>query len=262
MKLVSLIFIVFVGISFNGCISKSLEEAQPIALSGEGSSMPDDELDDFADEMEVKEVYDPFKGYNRAMTSFNDGAYEYVFKPTAKGYRYLFHKEIRLSVEKFFHNIHFPIRLVNNLLQAKFKNSAEETGRFVVNTTVGVLGLFDPAKSELNLEKHDEDFGQTLGFYGVQSGPHIVLPLLGPSNLRDSVSLYPDALLSPIDYTERNYWTLTDTVAEYIGLVTLDKINYASLYMNKYDKLKEDAVDLYPYLRDVYEQYRDKQIKE
>lgn len=262
MKLVSFIFIMFLGISFSGCVSQSLEEPQASVLIEDKSDDSYDLLDEFADEMEVEEVYDPFNRYNRAMTSFNDGAYEYVVKPTAKGYRYIFHKEIRISVEKFFHNIYFPMRLVNNLLQAKFKNSAEETGRFVINTTVGILGLFDPAKSKFCLEKHDEDFGQTLGFYGVGSGPHIVLPLLGPSNLRDAISLCPDALLTPIDYTERNYWTLTDTVAEFIGLKTFEKINYASLHMDKYDKLKADAVDLYPYLRDVYEQYREEQIKE
>ncbi|MCK4776942.1 MAG: VacJ family lipoprotein, partial [Actinomycetia bacterium] len=127
---------------------------------------------------------------------------------------------------------------------------------------VGIFGLFDPAKTNYGFEPHEEDFGQTLGFYGVGSGPHIVLPLLGPSNLRDTVSLYPDALLSPIDYTERDYWTLTDTSAELLAVKSLEKINYTSLYMDKYDKLKEDAVDLYPYLRDVYEQYRDKQIEE
>ncbi|MCW8894316.1 VacJ family lipoprotein [Sulfurimonas sp.] len=262
MKLAGLIFMVFMVFGFSGCISQSVEEPQKPVLSEEVSSDADDELDEFAEEMQVKEVYDPFSGYNRSMTSFNDGAYEYVFKPVAQGYRYLFHEEIRMSVQKFFHNLYFPMRVVNNALQGKFKNSAEETGRFVINSTVGILGLFDPAKSKFGLQAHEEDFGQTLGFYGAGSGPHIVLPFIGPSNLRDTISLYPDSLLTPIDYTERSYWTLTDTVAEYLGVKSVEKVNYASLNMERYDKLKQDAVDLYPYLRDLYEQYRDKQIEE
>jgi phospholipid-binding lipoprotein MlaA len=261
-KLISLVFVTFVVIGFSGCVSSNLEMSQEVVLSEEVDNDSDIELDEFADEMEIEDIYDPFSGYNRAMTTFNDGAYEYVFKPVAKGYKFILHEEIRLSVQNFFHNLYYPVRLVNNLLQGKFENSAQETGRFLLNSTVGILGLFDPAKSEFDLQPHEEDFGQTLGFYGVGAGPHIVLPLLGPSNLRDTLSLYPDALLSPIDYTERNYWTLTDTVAEYLGLVTLENVNYTSLHINHYDKLKKNAVDLYPYLRDVYEQYRDKQIEE
>jgi len=253
---------VLVTISFSGCITKSIEEPKKPVLSKEVNDSEDEELDEFAEEMEVEEVCDPFSGYNRAMTSFNDGAYEYVFKPVAQGYRFLLHEEIRLSVQKFFHNLYFPMRFTNNVLQGKFKNSVQETGRFVINTTVGIAGLFDPAKSKFGLEAHEEDFGQTLGFYGAGSGPHIVLPLLGPSNLRDIISIYPDSLLTPIDYTERSYWTLTDTTAEYLGAKSLEKINYASLNMDRYDELKKDAVDLYPYLRDLYEQYRDNQIKE
>ena len=258
----SLVFIIFLGIGFSGCFSSSVEAPQQVIFNEKNSNGIDEELDEFADEMEVKEVYDPFSGYNRAMTTFNDGAYEYVFKPVAKGYEAVLHKNIRLSVENFFHNLYFPVRVVNNLLQAKFENSAEETGRFVVNSTVGILGLFDPAKSEFGLEKHEEDFGQTLGFYGVGSGPHIVLPLWGPSNLRDALSLYPDNLVSPFDYEDRDYYALTDTWGEFLVATSIEKINKTSLYMDKYDKLKEDAVDLYPYLRDVYEQYRAKQIEE
>lgn len=149
MKLVSLVFMVFMVISFSGCISKEVVEPQKPVLSEEVSDDADEELDEFAEEMEVKEIYDPFSGYNRAMTSFNDGAYEYVFKPVARSYRFLLHEEIRLSVQKFFHNLYFPMRFVNNTLQGKFKNSAEETGRFLINSTVGVLGLFEIGRAHV-----------------------------------------------------------------------------------------------------------------
>ncbi|WP_294889866.1 VacJ family lipoprotein [Sulfurimonas sp. RIFCSPLOWO2_12_36_12] len=249
--------------SFSGCSSKSIEEPkEAVAQEEKSSDDSNGELAGFADEFEAKEIYDPFSGYNRAMTGFNDGAYEYVLKPVAEGYKAVLHVEVRESVRNFFNNLYFPMRFTNNLLQGKFCNAYEEGGRFVINTTVGVLGLFDPARNHFNIEAHEEDFGQTLGFYGVKSGPHLVLPLLGPSNIRDAISLYPDSLLSPIDYSEREYWTLSDTSAEYIAAKSLENINYISLNMDRYEKMKRDAVDLYPYLRDVYEQYRDKQIEE
>lgn len=220
------------------------------------------ELAEFSDEFEVKEIYDPLAGYNRAMTDFNDGVYEHVLKPVAKGYRKIVHVEIRESVRNFFNNIYFPMRFVNNILQGKFCNAYEEGERFFINTTVGVLGLFDPAKNRFHIQAHEEDFGQTLGFYGVGSGFHIVLPLLGPSNLRDTLSLYPDSLLSPVDFRDRSYSTLSDTALEYVEIKTAEKTNYLSLEMENYEKMKKDAVDLYPYLRDIYEQYRENQIKE
>lgn len=263
LKFVHVLFMVSIAIGFNGCASKNIEKPkEKEVLTKISSKSLDIELDEFADEMEIEEINDPFSGYNRIMTSFNDNAYEYVIKPVAKGYKFLLHEEIRISVQNFFNNLYYPMRFVNNVLQGKFKNSAQETGRFVINTTIGVLGLFDPAKSKFGLEAHEEDFGQTLGFYGVGSGPHIVLPLLGPSNLRDALSLYPDSLLSLIDYNERSYWTLTDTVKRYLIEKTFENINYASLNMQKYDKMKEDSIDLYPYLRYLYEQHRDKQIEE
>lgn len=245
----------------SACSSKSVEKPHEVAQT-QKSNGADDELASFADEMKVQEIYDPLSGYNRMMTSFNDGAYEYVLKPVATGYKNVLHFEIRNSIENFFENLYFPVRFANTLLQGKFSYATEETGRFVINSTVGVLGLFDPAKSCFELEAHEEDFGQTLGYYGVGSGPHIVLPLLGPSNLRDTLSLYPDSVLSVIDWDERSYWTLTDTPAEYIGVKSFEKINTISIHMDKYEKMKEDAVDLYPFLRDMYEQRRKKQISE
>ncbi|MFA7355233.1 MAG: VacJ family lipoprotein [Sulfurimonadaceae bacterium] len=238
------------------------QPSQSTSQKEKQNSKYDDELEGFGDEFEVEELCDPFNGYNRAMTIFNDRLYEYVLKPVAKGYKYVLHVEARESIRNFFNNLYFPMRFVNNTLQGKFYYASEETGRFVINTTIGILGLFDPAKVHFNLDAHDEDFGQTLGFYGVGSGPHIVLPLFGPSNLRDFISLYPDALLSPIDYAERSYWSLTDTWPEYLGVKAFEKVNYISLDMDKYEKMKRDAVDLYPYFRDIYEQYRKKQIEE
>ncbi|QSZ43096.1 VacJ family lipoprotein [Sulfurimonas aquatica] len=239
------------------------QQEEPLSSDEIESNLEDEELfEEFADETDIEEIYDPFMRYNEVMTTFNDVVFENFFNPLAKGYKYVIHQEIRESVNNFFHNILFLPRFANNILQAKFKNATEETGRFVINSTIGVLGLFDVAKSQFNLEKHEEDFGQTLGFYGVGSGPHIVLPILGPSNLRDMLSLFPDALLSPINYDKSVCYTITDTWPEYIAVSAYNEINSLSLNLGEYEKLKKDAITLYPFLRDVYEQHRVKQIEE
>ena len=267
MRYLSLIFLGFFIISIVGCSTKinenkptiemDIKQQKPIKMNEEDAF-----LDEFEEEMNVEKISDPFAGYNRVMTSFNDGLYEYVLSPTAKGYRFVVHKEIRTSVDNFFHNILFPVRFVNNLLQGKFQNTVEETGRFLINSTVGILGLFDPAKSYFELNKHNEDFGQTLGFYGVGSGPHIVLPLFGPSNLRDAISFYPDSLINPVQYNESRNYNLTNSYGESIFLSLYERENFVSLHDKEYEKIKKDAVDLYPFLRDIYEQNRKNQIKE
>lgn len=221
-----------------------------------------EELDSFNDELKTKEIYDPLNSYNRAMTAINDKIYTHALIPISKKYATTVHVDIRRGVSNFFDNLFYPKRVVNNLLQGKFKNSYEESQRFVINSTIGVLGIFDPAKDKFNIEPHDEDFGQTLGFYGVESGVHIVLPILGPSNLRDIFGIASDSYISAIHYQDQPWWTLTDNVGEYIGARSAMEINDYSFHGDVYEKMKKDAVDLYPYLRDTYEQRRKKLIKE
>lgn len=223
----------------------------------EDDEKSDDDFDDFDEEFaesEESEVFDPLSGYNRFMTQVNDRLYFWVLKPVASGYRYVVPEGARRGIGRFFDNLLYPLRFVNNLLQFKIKNAGEETLRFVLNTTFGILGLWDPAKDWFDLEAHHEDFGQTLGFYGVGSGPHIVLPFLGPSNLRDLFSLYPDYQLDPIKEVEGT--------EEELGVRAFKSINDTSLHIGEYESLKKDAVDLYPFLRDVYEQNRKKEIEE
>jgi phospholipid-binding lipoprotein MlaA len=246
---------------FNGCADKS--SVKPIEKTVTSTEVNSDEFDDFEDEeFEVEEKSDPFSGYNRSMTTFNDKFYIYVFNPVSRGYRWAIPKEGRKSIGKFFHNLFYPIRLVNNVLQGKMKNSAEETGRFVINTTIGILGFFAPAKSYFGLEPHNEDFGQTLGFYGVGGGYHIVLPFLGPSNMRDMFSLYPDSFASPNYYQANRPYNFAMSIEQTYMSVVLEKVNYGSLHIGEYEDLKKDSIDLYPFLRDIYEQYREKLIKE
>jgi len=221
-----------------------------------------DDFDDFEDEVAIKKVYDPFISYNRVVTSFNNTLIENVFQPVNTGYMFITHVEVRNSIDNFFNNIYYPVHLINNILQGKVVGALTETGRFLINTTIGIFGLFDPAKSYFGMRPKKEDFGQTLGFYGVGPGPHIVIPIFGPSNLRDIVSIIPDAALSPIDYTSRSWWTITNTVGGFVSVKFVDKFNKMSLQSEQYDQLKHDSVDLYPYLRDIYEQKRLKEIEE
>lgn len=197
---------------------------------------------------------DPLGGYNRVMTHVNDKVYFWLLKPVATGYREVVPEGGRLAVGRFFRNLLMPIHVANNLLQLKPKRAVTELARFAVNTTVGFFGITDPAASELNLQPYPEDFGQTLGHYGIGSGFHIVLPLLGPSNLRDTLGLVPDYFLDPINYI--------DDFETRIAVRAYSQVNQTSLHLGEYESLKKDAVDLYPFLRDAYEQRRAKLIEE
>ena len=251
-------------------------EALPEAeVAAETDTEEDDGFDDeFEEEFgsSVEEVFDPLSGYNGVMTEFNDGFYVYFVDPVARGYRWVLPDGARRGVNRFFHNLFFPIRFVNNVLQLKAKNAGEEFLRFVLNSTIGIFGIWDPAKEWFDLEAHEEDFGQTLGFYGVGGGFHVVLPFLGPSNVRDMFSLYPDMQMDPVYYVENRPHNLPQNDGEYLGysrktlqsaqLTVLKTINRESLRIGQYANLKKDAIELYPFLRDVYEQNRAKLIKE
>ena len=226
-----------------------------------------EELDgEFEEEFEAKETasqYDPLSGYNRSMTSFNDKVIIYALNPVSKAYATVVPQPLRLGVSNFVHNIEFPIRLANNLLQLKFQNSYDETERFLVNSTVGLVGVMDPATKYLKIPKHDEDFGQTLGYYGIGPGVHVVLPFLGPSNARDIVGIVLDAYLSPLVNLKgwENY-KIPDNFGQSMAIVTFYFINDNSLHSGEYESIKKDAIDLYPFLRDIYEQKRVSDIAE
>jgi phospholipid-binding lipoprotein MlaA len=136
-------------------------------------------------------AHDPLEGFNRAMYTFNDKFDRYLLKPVAKGYRAVMPKPVSKSISNFFSNLHDPGIMLNNLLQGKPGQAASDLGRFLVNSTVGIAGLFDVA-TKMGLKKHNEDFGQTLAVWGVGDGPYLVLPFFGPSNMRDGPALIVD----------------------------------------------------------------------
>ena len=234
------------------------------ALADTTSEFPEAFSNGFEEEFatEEHEEFDPLSGYNRTMTGFNDFFFTSILFPVSRVYEGAIPEEGRKALSRFYANLKFPVRFANNVLQLKVKHSAEELSRFVVNTTLGIGGLFDPASTWLGLKPHNEDFGQTLGHYGVGGGFHVVLPILGPSNLRDSVALVPDWYLDPANYiSERAHNLLRDGNEAYI-LQTVGKLNESSLHYKEYESLKKDAVDLYPFLKNIYEQSRQKAIEE
>ncbi|MBW2145450.1 MAG: VacJ family lipoprotein [Deltaproteobacteria bacterium] len=205
---------------------------------------------------EVEEaIADPLESMNRAFFDFNDKLYFWVLKPVATGYKTIVPQPARIGVRNFFSNLATPIRLVNCLLQANFKGVGTEIVRLVMNTTLGMGGLFDPAKEGLNIEKQEEDFGQTLGFYGAGPAFYINWPILGPSSLRDTVGFVGDLFLDPLNY-------LVASIPANIGVRSYDRVNETSLTLGDYEDFKDAAIDPYIALRDAYHQYRKNKIKE
>jgi phospholipid-binding lipoprotein MlaA len=218
---------------------------------------------DFDNEFEESDaVFDPLNGYNRMMTNFNDSFYINILQPVSKTYADIVHEDIRTGVSNVYDNLLFPIRFINNVLQLKFVNASEELGRFVINSTFGLLGIMDVAQ-KFELKAHKEDFGQTLGFYGVGSGFHIVIPFLGPSNLRDVFGIGADSYANPLStLVAYEPYQIPDNTLQELGYRSYNLINENSFHPEDYEILKRNAVDLYPFLRDIYEQRRKKLIEE
>lgn len=146
-------------------------------------------------------VYDPFEGWNRGVYAFNDSVDQAILEPTARGYRAVTNEPVRQGVSNFLTNLNQPVVFANTVLQGKPMASLDTATRFFVNSTVGIVGIFDVA-TPLNVPKHREDFGQTLGVWGVSNGPYLVLPLMGSSNLRDAFGRGVDGALNPINYAD------------------------------------------------------------
>ncbi|MFZ2628868.1 MAG: VacJ family lipoprotein [Rugosibacter sp.] len=190
---------------------------------------------------------DPIEGFNRAMYAFNDGLDKAVIKPVAKGYDAVLPNPVRTGVTNFFGNIADLFIGVNNLLQGKVSDGGGDLGRVAVNTTVGVLGVFDVA-SRMGLEKHEEDFGQTFGRWGMGSGAYVVLPLFGPRTVRDTGGLVLDVATDPVGYI--------DHVPTRNTLLTLRAINDRADLLPAEKVVEEAALDKYSYIRDAYLQRR------
>lgn len=232
-------------------------------LADQDDSATDDwlleEKDTFEDEDwtddELAIVADPLEPLNRFFFHFNDKLYFWILKPTATGYKFIFPKGFRISVRNVFANLLAPARVANCILQGKIPESGVELGRFAINSTLGILGLFDVAKTTYNMEASEEDLGQSLGFYGAGPGIYIHWPILGPSNVRDSIGRFGDAFLDPLNYLVDDFWGRA-------AIWTGEKVNYTSLTLGDYELFKETALDPYTAVRDAYQQFRQGRIED
>jgi phospholipid-binding lipoprotein MlaA len=184
---------------------------------------------------------DPWERFNRPIFSFNDTLDTYALKPLAQGYQFVTPRIAQDGIHNFFNNLGEVKNLANNVLQAKFHSAGVDTSRLLLNSTLGLAGLIDVA-TPMGLQRNDEDFGQTLGYWGVSSGPYVVLPLLGPSTLRDAPAIFPDIYANPVRYigdvpTRTSLYAvgMIDGRAQYIKsekLITGDKYNFIrSVYL-------------------------------
>lgn len=194
---------------------------------------------------------DPLEPMNRKIAVFNDTLDDNVLKPVATGYRDYTPQLVQTGVSNFFRNLSDVLSTVNNGLQLKGRDTAESLMRVVVNTTIGIYGIFDVA-TPIGLARHPEDFGQTLGYWGVPNGPYLVLPILGPSTVRDSAVLPLEFALDPVNNhnvtSERNVAVVTRIVDKRASLLQTTGL------------LSGASIDKYSFTRDGYLQFRRNQV--
>lgn len=218
-------------------------ESYPDFLGDEMST--NDALDTSADIV----VSDPLEPLNRSFFQFNDKLYFWVLKPVSKGYSWVLPQELRECVDNFFLNLATPIRFLNALLQGNMEKSGAVLGRFLINSTVGIYGLVDVAESHFGISPRRGDFGQTLGKWGMGEGIYFCWPIVGPSNVRDSVGLVADSFSQPL-------WYFYDNRLIDVSYYSTEKVNTLSLHPNVYEDLKKFSVDPYVASRQAYYEYR------
>ena len=235
---------------------------------------PEEPFDPFAQPGETGiEEYDPWEPLNAKVFEFNRQVDRWVLKPVARVYNFIVPNLVQIGISNFFYNVRATPRFVNNILQGKVKGAGIEVGRFLVNTTVGVAGFIDVAQ-HLDLNTPEEDTGQTLGFYGVNPGPYLVVPLMQPFTVRDLAGYVGDIFLNPINWLvlpiievssipsvipHEN--RLTSSLIQISGRIT-EIVNDRSLNLEKYQGVEEATLDLYSAVRNAYLQKRARAIQE
>ncbi len=201
---------------------------------------------------EYADSRDPLEGFNRSMFTFNDNLDQYVAKPLARGYKKITPEPVDRGISNFFSNLDEVSAIVNNSLQLKFRDAASDLGRLAVNSTLGLLGFMDVA-SNMGLQKHHEDFGQTLGAWGMGPGPYLVLPVIGPSSGRDAVGFTADWFTNPLYY-------VVDDVGVSWGLYLIRFVDRRADLLKTTDLLESAALDPYTFMRESYLQRRLNQV--
>jgi phospholipid-binding lipoprotein MlaA len=233
----------------------------------------DELFDPFAKADEGGEEYDPWEPFNSLMFEFNRKVDKYALKPVAQGYDFITPDFVQVGISNIFYNFRFPQRFLNNVFQGKVNGASIEVGRFLLNTAVGYAGFLDLAK-EIDLVTPDEDFGQTLGFYGVRPGPYLVVPFLQPFTLRDFAGYVTDIFLNPINWLVAPiievegvpsliaHKNRTTTTFVQIGVRVGEVVNERSRNLEKFQGVEEATLDLYAAVRNAYLQSRTRAIRE
>jgi phospholipid-binding lipoprotein MlaA len=206
--------------------------------------------DEYADEPATP---DPLEPLNRVIYHVNDKLYFWIMKPVTTGYEKVMPNPVRSGLRNMFDNVGMPKRFVNCVLQGRVRASGSELARFGINSTIGILGWRDVAGDKWKLKEHVEDTGQTFGVWGVGPGICVTLPIFGPSNARDAVGLVGDVFLDPIHYLP-HFWLRTSLNVE-------KRVNGLSFALGEYERGKATALDHYVSLRDMYQQYRERQVR-
>lgn len=226
------------------------EPAAPVMLTQatapSSRALPVDDGDD---------LYDPWEPFNEKMFDFNLKLDRYVLKPVARVYKTVMPEPFQVMISNGFDNIRIVPRVVNNLLQGKMGGATREVSRFLINSTAGIGGLFDPAKDYWGIRPSNEDFGQTLGVWGAGPGPYLVLPVLAPTTVRDGIGMGVDSLIDPFGYFVPFFPTR-------LLLKIGDTVNDRALNYDLFQGVEETTIDLYSSVRHFYLKRREQQIKE
>jgi len=202
------------------------------------------------------EVSDPIESWNRKVFDFNMVLDDFIGRPVAETYRTILPEAAQDSIRNFLRNLKAPVTLANNLLQGEGKRAQITTMRFLINSTLGIAGLFDVA-FDMGYSHHSEDFGQTLAIFGVGEGPYLVFPILGPSTVRDASGKAVDIFLNPLTYVA----SANGYEVYLYGLRGIKGVDFRSRNIETLDQLKQDALDYYSLIRSVYRQHRKNEIK-
>ena len=200
---------------------------------------------------------DPLAGFNEPMFTFNLKLDDWVLRPVAKGYSFIAPQPVREGVGRFFDNVRVIPRFANNLFQLKLVEASTEVARFGINSTIELAGFFDPAQELFGLERKPNDFGLTIRYYNIPTGPYVMLPFFGPSTIGDTVGLVADGAMNPMDYLLPTWITLVVST----GQRAAEAVNYRSLHMNQFEEADRYAIDLYGAVQDAYLQTREHEVK-
>jgi phospholipid-binding lipoprotein MlaA len=211
--------------------------------------------EEFDVDLDERAVHDPFEGFNRCVFAVNETLDDFAFDPITKGYQFLVPEPLRVAVFRFFQNLESPVLITNQLLQLRFGVATVTLGRFVVNSTAGIGGIFDAAGRGAGWDRVEADFGQTLARYGCPTGPYLIVPVLGPSTVRDFSGDIVDRLLDPLTY-------LVGPLQWWIPLGVSQGLAVREANIEALNALEASSVDFYSALRSAYVQSREAEVRE